>query len=149
MRDWKSILLVPGLCFFFGIFSIAASFLIPPSSPDFARRWLVFLFGIMAVLIGALQLSAVARTRLSAEAAAIFRSIAVIVVYGIFAAMLLAGGLMNGDELRGGFWFLPHAVNSALGRVLFVLVGGILALMVVANAVGLVLGILRRARGRR
>lgn len=137
----------PGVAGLLGTFLIAASFLIPPSSPDYSKRWLVFLFGLMIDAQGCWLWKRNHRTRLSPELDAILDSILLILIFGVFSVVFLAGGLVFGDELRGGMTFLPPAVNNRLGRILFSLVGGVLGIMVMIHVVKLLGMIVRWIRG--
>ena len=75
-------------------------------------------------------------------------SLLLIMIFGVFAAVFLAGASVFGNELRGGAAFLPPGANNRLGRVLFGPVGGGLALLVLARLVMLFVFILKWISGR-
>jgi len=79
------------------------------------------------------------KEKISKELETILGSVLSIIVFGVFSAVFLAGALLFGDELRGGIPFLPNGVNNLIGRILFGLFGGIIAIMVMIKAKQLII----------
>ncbi len=147
MRDGKSFY-GPGVAGLIGTFFVGASFLIQPTSPDYPKRWLVFLFGLMIDAQGCWLLQRKHRDALSPEANAILESFLLIVIFGVFAVVFLVAGAVFGDELRGGYFFLPPAINNRIGRVLSIMVGGAVGIITAIHAVKLLGMVVRWLRNR-
>ncbi|MEI6208891.1 MAG: hypothetical protein WCP20_19095 [Desulfuromonadales bacterium] len=146
--NWKR-LFGPGMFVFIGSCTIGESFLIPPSSGDYEKRWLVCLVGLMVIAIGAAFYLQKYKYRLSKEVETMLGSALSVIVFGVFATVFLAGASLFGDEIRGGIPFLPSGVNNVIGRILFGLVGGVVAVMTIAQAIKLVILIVKLMGGKR
>ena len=119
------------------------SFLIPQSSDDYSKRWLVALFGLMVIASSAALFLQKHKDKFSKELITIFQSALSIIIFGVFAAVFLAGAALFGEELTGGMLFLPSAVNNMIGRILFGLVGGVVAIMTIAQVIKLTILIVK------
>ena len=107
---------------------LAVPWLLAEHSREYGRRWLIFAFGVMVWVVGLQFLRSLSESRLTPRLHAALNAAAGAVVFGVFGAALVAGGLLYGDEIEGGIPFAPDALNNALGRVLFTGFGLILCL---------------------
>ncbi len=115
--------LIGVLCVVMSLPLLAAFWLIPPSSKDYPKRWLILMFGVTTFIIGFQFLKELFKTKISRELNALINSLAGTVVFSTFAFVLIAGATSFGEEIRGGIPFLPDSLNNAFGRALFGLFG--------------------------
>ena len=139
---------LPALCLILGSAALLGSFLIPPESPDYPKRWLTFLVGCMVVVIGFGQIESLRKIPVSDEFAKSLQYLARILAYGTFATVFLAGGLVFSDEISGGIPFLSDAANQRLGGILFSAFGGVLAVIAILQVIGLIRHLVRWFRRR-
>ena len=88
------------------------------------------------------------KENISKELETILGSVLSIIVFGVFSAVFLAGASLFGDELRGGIPFLPSGVNNLIGRILFGLFGGIVAIMTIVKAIQLIIFVVKWINGK-
>jgi hypothetical protein len=116
------------MCFVMGAPLLAVPWLLAEHSRGYDRRWLIFAFGVMTWVVGLQFLRELSGSRLPPRLHAALNAAAGAVVFGVFGAALVAGGLLYGDEIEGGIPFAPGALNNALGRLLFTGFGAVLCL---------------------
>ena len=127
-RERRSKGLIGVVCFLLGAPLLAVPWLLAEHSREYGRRWLIFAFGVMTCVVGFQFLRSLSKSRLPPRLHAALNAAAGAIVFGVFGAGLLAGGLLYGDEIAGGIPFAPAALNNALGRLLFTGFGLILCL---------------------
>ena len=131
----KSDGLLAVVCGVMGAVLVAAPWLLSETSPEYGKRWVVFVVGLMLLATGSQFSRQRFRARISPESNAVLDALAAVVVYGAFAVVTLAGAFLFGDEIRGGTsWFSPEAGNR-VGRVVFGLIGVLLAALTLSRVV--------------
>jgi hypothetical protein len=135
-------LFVGALCALLGAPLLAAPWALAEGSPDYAKRWLVFAFGVMMQAVAAQFARQRVRARCAPELNALLDAAAGTVVFGVFAAVFLAPALWFGGEIRGGPPWLSPGAHDVLGRVLFGAAGVLLGLL----TLGWIVVLVRRLR---